>query len=207
MLGPLPTAPARPATKPARRAPIDPDDPFRIAARGAGPATEIDLPPVSAPTVAFEDIAPPETDTPDATSPAPPPPPDVRSARPAHRPTLVLQRPETTAAIAGLALVVHADGRNTTHLLREGRTRIGRRQGVEIPIDDPAASGDHAILRVEGGRAWLLDTSANGTVVSGVACLNDRVDVVDDTVLVIGSTAIVVQLIGSEALALLAGMG
>lgn len=202
MLGPLPTAPERPASRPRRAAPIDPDDPFRIAARGAGPATVV--PPVpdtlgGISTIAFDAPSEPE---PPAPAPAPEP------VRPRHRPTLVGSRASVSSdALAGVALIVHSDGRTEAVVLREGRIRIGRRAELEIVIDDPMASGDHAILRVENGRAWLLDTSANGTIVSGVECVNDRVDVSDDTVLRIGSTAIVLQLLGSEALAALTGLG
>lgn len=190
MLGPLPTKPesagAPPPARPQTR--IDPDDPFRIAAQGVG-ATQVGH------------IAPP------APEPPPPPPPEPPRPRSVARPTIVTAPPVDQPAVVGSALVLLAGGEVRAVVLREGRTRLGRRPDAEIVVDDPEASTDHALLRIDGDRAWLLDTSANGTVVSGVPCINDRADVSSGSVLVIGSTAIVIQLLDPEARAHLVGLG
>lgn len=183
MLGPAPgrSTAARPLPGPA----IDPEDPFRIAAQGVGDPTP---PPAPAPD-------------PKPTMAAPPPPPSL------HRPTMVSIAPSASPSIGGMALILTADGRSRAVVLREGRTRIGRRPDAEVVLDDPEASGDHAILRIDGEKAWLLDTSANGTRVSGVLCMNDRAEIEDGSVLQIGQTAVIVKLLRPETRAHLVGLG
>ncbi len=179
-LGPLPSF-AR-ATPP-RPPPVDPEDPFLTAALGASP--------------------PPSPEPPPARAPAPPPPPPHLEAqptvRPAHRPTLVTIPQPTSTATAGVLLIAAPEAPVRAILLHEGRVRIGRRPEVEVPLDDPEASVDHAILRIDGERAWLLDTSTNGTLVDGQLCMNDRADITDGSRLQIGTTRLVVQLLRSEA--------
>ena len=226
MLGPLPTMAKKSAGKtplPARKATrIDPDDPFRIAAQGvsataeppkrrpisasgrAMPTTHPDLQPEQRPPAQPQKAArPPQSPAspPAAAQPAPQAPPRSRRAT-----VVTLQRPEEPS-VAGAAIILPSSGPAWSALLREGRTRIGRRDGVEIRLDDPKASTDHALLRIEGGEAWLLDTSANGTLVSGTACVNDRADISDGSVLTVGDTLIVIKLLGDEALAHLATEG
>jgi pSer/pThr/pTyr-binding forkhead associated (FHA) protein len=200
MLGPMPTMARKPGSAglPQKKSTrIDPDDPFRIAAQGASVTPTAERPP-----------APPAAP---ASSPDPPSvpsnPPPVAAAPPVartRRATVVtLERPEEPS-VAGAAIILPPDGPARTALLREGRTRIGRRDGVEICLDDPKASTDHALLRIEGGEAWLLDTSANGTLVSGTACVNDRADLSDGSVLRVGDTLVIVKLLGEDALVHLA---
>lgn len=199
MLGPTPRFGPGPEVGPPRPR-LDPEDPFRIAAQGiaaprpAEPSPQAGVP-TPPPAPAAQTIAPvaPIAEAP-GRSPAPPRP---------HRATVVtLPQPEL-APLAGVALVIAPDGATRAVVLREGRTRIGRRADADIPVDDPQASSDHALLRIEGGNAWILDTSANGTRVSGVACINDRVDVRDGSVLEIGDSLIVLKLLGEDSLALL----
>lgn len=193
MLGPMPTQPAR-SEPPRPQVPIDPEDPFRIAALGVG--TREAQPTFDASTVAVPPPPPPAPPLPSAAPTAPP-----------QRPTIVSSRPTTAPAIGGVALVVDAQGAARSVVLREGRTRIGRRPDAEIVIDDPEASGDHALLRIEGERAWLLDTSANGTHIAGMLCINDRADLHDGTVLRVGQTVVVVKLLSGETRSHLVGTG
>lgn len=196
VLGPAPGAPAapRPRENPAPR--LDPKDPFRIAAEGiASPAPTAPPPappPLPAPAPVIPSIAP--------VAPAP--------VVPRARPTMIVGMPpsDTPAQplLAGVALVVPPSGDARSVILREGRTRVGRRADLEIVVDDPKASTEHALIRVENGEAWMLDTSANGTLVAGRRCLNDRAVVTDGTVLRIGDTLIVLKILSAECLAQLA---
>ncbi|MCB9678566.1 MAG: FHA domain-containing protein [Alphaproteobacteria bacterium] len=213
MLGPVPAVAKGDGAIPApTRTRIDPDDPFRIAAEGVTMRTPRPPPPPTEPprgpgsTAVPVDEPPPLPPAPVAPKPPPvsraePPPPP----KPATRATIVtLARPEEPS-VAGAAVIIPPEGPARAVVLREGRTRIGRRDGLEIAVDDPKASTDHALLRIEGGEAWLLDTSANGTTVSGVPCVNDRANVSDGAVLRVGDTMIVLKLLGEETLAHLVG--
>ena len=52
--------------------------------------------------------------------------------------------------------------------LREGDNVLGREAGLAVRIDRPGVSRRHACIRVEGGRATLIDLdSKNGTFVGG----------------------------------------
>lgn len=183
VLGPAPSAPA-PAPVPTRTSRIDPKDPFRIAAEG-----------IASPSKTPPPLPPPA-------EPASPPPPPPQQPPPRARHT-VLTGPERAghAPLAGVALVVEADGAARPVVLREGRVRIGRRSDLEIVVADETASSEHALLRLQGEEAWILDTSSNGTVVAGDLCLNDRAPVRDGTVLAIGTTRIVLKLLSSGTLA------
>ena len=108
------------------------------------------------------------------------------------------------APLAGVALVVPPSGDPRSVILREGRTRLGRRPDLELVLEDPKVSTEHALIRIENGEAWMLDTSANGTIVAGRRCLNDRAVVTDGTVLRVGDTLIVLKLLSPECLAQLA---
>ncbi len=231
MLGPMPTMAKKPGGRVgvgdarAKSTPIDPDDPFRIAAQGVRSLPEMDAPQArsvvpsqppeprpakqvrtamrnSGPQESQSTDAPPEPRPASQVSPpaAPPTPPPGRSRRAT---VVTLERPEEPS-VAGAAIILPATGPARSVLLREGRTRIGRRDGAEIRLDDPKASTDHALLRIEGGEAWLLDTSANGTLVSGTACVNDRADITDGSVLRVGDTLVVLKLLGDDALSHLA---
>lgn len=172
--------------------PLDPDDPFRAAAGGRGGA--------AAP------VAP--EPAPRRTPPPPMPEPPATPRRKRHNATLVDVSPLTvTAEVVGALIVLPQDGAPRALLLRAGRTRIGRDPDCDVVLDDPRASGAHAILRVEGGRAWILDTSSNGTGVSGHRLAADRADVQDGTIIEIGTTALVLQLLDSDTLGILRGAG
>ena len=194
VLGPAPGAPVvpRPRENPAPR--MDPKDPFRIAAEGTpGPEPVPVVPLASAP--------PQPPPVPIAEPPAPPP-------QPRARPTMIVGMETTPAAalapLAGVALVVPPSGDPRSVILREGRTRLGRRPDLELVLEDPKVSTEHALIRIENGEAWMLDTSANGTIVAGRRCLNDRAVVTDGTVLRVGDTLIVLKLLSPECLAQLA---
>jgi len=52
--------------------------------------------------------------------------------------------------------------------LNLGSTTIGRSRSNHICIDHPEVSGEHALIREEGGRFTLYDRgSANGTLLNG----------------------------------------
>lgn len=188
MLGP-PPASARPAPLPTRPSRIDPADPFRIAAEG----------------IAAASAAPVTNPAPDAEpeAPAPPPPAPTRAEPPRQRPTLIAGHAAPEGAVVGVAMLFPDQAPPRAVLLHEGRNRIGRRAHLEIVIDDPEVSMDHAILRIGDGSGWLLDTSANGTRVSGKLCLNDRADVTDGTVLELGHCAVVIKLLSHDTLSML----
>lgn len=178
VLGPVPSASA-PPPMPTRTSRIDPRDPFRIAAEG---------------------IPEPVVEPPPKPPPAPSAPP-MEAPKPPSRPTLLTQQnPASQAPLVGVALILDADGARPV-VLREGRVRIGRRADVELVVSDPTASSEHALLRIQGESAWLLDTSSNGTRVGDALCLNDRASVSDGSVLAIGETRIVIKLLSSDTLA------
>ena len=176
MLGEAPSLAAL-ATPRAQPPAIDPDDPFRVAARGivGGAAAEPPAAPVAAP-----------------------------APQRGHRATIVEGAPQMQVAeVVGVLLVFPPEGSPHSVVLRAGRTRIGRAPDNDLVLEDGRVSSDHAVLRVEGDRAWLLDTSSNGTLVSGIRYVNDKADLTDDAVLLFGRTSVVVKLVSREALLLL----
>jgi diguanylate cyclase (GGDEF)-like protein len=70
-----------------------------------------------------------------------------------------------------LAFLVVLDGPQVGQVFRlqPGREHvIGRKEGIDVEIDDEAVSRRHALLAVDGEGAWLTDLeSANGTWVDG----------------------------------------
>jgi len=153
--------------------PLDPEDPFRVAARSVGEAPG----------------APPDEPAPAASG---------------TRATVVDEGvAPTRGAVAGAMLVFEPSGRPRVQLLHQGRTTIGRAPGCDMVLQDPRVSADHAILRIEGSTAWLLDTSTNGTLNSGVRVLNDKAPLRDDAVLEMGRTRMVVKLLSEGAVAAL----
>lgn len=78
-------------------------------------------------------------------------------------------------------LVVLLDGVELQRrTLPPGRTRLGRRTGNEIVIDDPTVSGEHAVLTVENGQLWLEDLhSSNGSYINGRAVRRERIEAAD----------------------------
>ena len=55
-----------------------------------------------------------------------------------------------------------------THHLIEGNNRIGRDPSNDLSLDDPFVSRSHAVVRVENGKAYLVDMGSNSdTKVNG----------------------------------------
>jgi hypothetical protein len=55
-----------------------------------------------------------------------------------------------------------------SHVWDRDELLVGRGEGANLRIDDPAASRNHCVLRVEGGKVLLVDLgSANGISVGG----------------------------------------
>lgn len=56
----------------------------------------------------------------------------------------------------------------TDYRLNLGNTTIGRSRDNDVCIDDPEVSGEHALIKEEGGRFTLHDRgSTNGTFLNG----------------------------------------
>ena len=66
-------------------------------------------------------------------------------------------------------LILHLSGGNQQeYLLEESTVVLGRGATCDITLSDARVSRSHAVIRVEGGRAVLVDLrSANGTRVNG----------------------------------------
>ena len=111
--------------------------------------------------------------------PAPPPPPirrapepEVRTAPPVREPaspTVREARPPRRAPTANAMLYVQSGPRaGTDYRLNLGNTTIGRSKDNDVCIDDPEVSGEHALIKEEGGRFTLHDRgSTNGTFLNG----------------------------------------
>ena len=55
-----------------------------------------------------------------------------------------------------------------TYHLKEGNNTIGRDASNDVALDDPYASRQHAMVRIEGGKSHLFDLgSSGGTRVNG----------------------------------------
>lgn len=95
---------------------------------------------------------------------------DLARVRPSVEPDhdTVPARPRALRGAAGdrLVLVRGLDEGTTFDLAQEGPWRIGRRRGLEVPLDyDPAVSSENALVRWTGTHHTLEDvpTSRNGT--------------------------------------------
>ncbi|MEZ4364781.1 MAG: sigma 54-interacting transcriptional regulator [Kofleriaceae bacterium] len=79
------------------------------------------------------------------------------------------ETPSYEAPPTSAYVVVVEGARSWRHPLeRDGRWTIGRGDGCELRLDEPAASRRHAELRVVGGVATVVDLdSHNGTAVNG----------------------------------------
>lgn len=109
----------------------------------------------------------------------PPPPPTRRAPRPEvppappvrerAAPTVREARPPRRAPTANALLYVRSGPRAGTHYrLNLGSTTIGRSRDNDICIDHPEVSGEHALIKEEGGRFTLHDLgSTNGTFLNG----------------------------------------
>ncbi|MBN2797798.1 MAG: FHA domain-containing protein [Deltaproteobacteria bacterium] len=131
--------------------------------------------------------------------PAPPPPRGARDT------VLDQARPAEGGELAGVMLVLEPDLPPRAVVLRQGRCRIGRDPDCELVLTDPRASGAHAIVRVDGDRAWVLDTSSNGSWIGEALLLNDKSALSDGSVLRVGQTAVVFKLLCDETLSQLRG--
>ena len=185
------------ASKVRRRAAPD-EDPFRPAALRGGAAAR---------TVAPRPPPPPPV-TSASVREAPHPPSSASLPPQDRRRTLVEEDPsEKLGEIAGTILLLAENLPPRAFVVRQGRTRLGRGAQNDIVIEDPRISSDHAILRLEPGQAWWLDTSTNGSVVGGRKVLADRADLRDGTIVELGRTSLVIQLLDEETLAALRGSG
>ena len=69
-----------------------------------------------------------------------------------------------------LALRVNHRGQSEQHLLRDGRSVVGRATSCDIVLDDHSVSREHAALVVSNGRVHVVDLgSRNGTFFDGEA--------------------------------------
>ncbi len=101
--------------------------------------------------------------------------------------TVVMRRPPRE-----MAWLVQITGLHTGRVFRLGRvTEIGRDPGLnQIVVDDPEASGLHAIIRLIDGKFVLQDRgSANGTFVNGEEVLKHTLT--DHDLIKIGQTEFV----------------
>jgi len=106
-----------------------------------------------------------------AAAPAPPPPPPREVPRPAPREAATVREraPRKRAPTANAALYVQSGPRaGTDYRVNVGNTTIGRGRDNDIWIDHPEVSGQHAMIKEEGGRFTLYDRgSTNGTFLNG----------------------------------------
>ncbi|KPL21577.1 MAG: hypothetical protein AMJ93_09330, partial [Anaerolineae bacterium SM23_84] len=77
--------------------------------------------------------------------------------------------PRKRAPTANAALYVQSGPRaGTDYRVNVGNTTIGRGRDNDIWIDHPEVSGQHAMIKEEGGRFTLYDRgSTNGTFLNG----------------------------------------
>jgi len=67
-----------------------------------------------------------------------------------------------------LRLTIHTSSGETAFSSERGEILVGRRQGVDLVLPEPAASRNHCLLRVEKSGVRLIDLgTVNGTVVDG----------------------------------------
>ena len=106
-----------------------------------------------------------------APAPSPPPPPPRRAppVREPAAPTVREARPPRRAPTANAMLYVQSGPRaGTDYRLNLDNTTIGRSRDNDVCIDDPEVSGEHALIKEEGGRFTLHDRgSTNGTFLNG----------------------------------------
>jgi len=199
-----PDGPGRAARKHQTRLGLAPvDDPFAAVAQSlrGGAAADSDEP------------APSSQARPPRAEPGPrsaPPPPPVPRRRARHA-TVVeglddQDEPVERAEIVGVLLRIDSGGQAVPYVLRAGSLRIGREADNDLVLDDPRVSGHHAMLRAEPGRAFVLDTSTNGTVVNGERIRADRAPLADGAVIELGRTVLAVQLFAEDTLGILRGV-
>lgn len=154
--------PVDPFAAAVRRAPVDPADPFR------GPAR---------PTITPESLGDP--------SPTP------------RRPTLHgaavagAARPTPARPVGVLLVMLRPDDPGVAHILREGRTTIGREEGHDVRLDDAHVSGLHGFVFASPGGARFIDVSTNGSRVDGAVCHGAQVDLRAGSVLALGGARLV----------------
>ncbi len=98
--------------------------------------------------------------------------------------------PSYALGVADAYLVVIEEGRSWRRALpTDAELVIGRGEGCEVRLDDPAASRRHAILRLHAGRATIVDLgSHNGTTVDGEPVSDPRVLAPGDVITICATT-------------------
>jgi len=118
-----------------------------------------------------------------------------------RRSTVVEARPTTAyGEVVGALVVFSPTTGPSAQLWRTGRFTIGRDPDNDLVVEDPRVSAFHAIIRAEPGRAFLLDTSTNGTEVAGTLLQADRAAIADGSVVEVGDVLIVVQILATDTL-------
>ena len=93
---------------------------------------------------------------------------------------------KSPASMTWLAGTAGAAAGQTCHL-KEGNNTIGRDADNAVVLDDPYASRQHAVVRVEDGKAHLFDLgSSGGTKVNGKEIGGGRVEL--NSVIKVGET-------------------
>jgi len=93
---------------------------------------------------------------------------------------------KSPASMTWLAGTAGAAAGQTCHL-KEGNNAIGRDSGNAVVLDDPYTSRQHAVVRVEDGKAHLFDLgSSGGTKVNGKEIGGARVEL--NSVIKVGET-------------------
>ncbi len=88
-------------------------------------------------------------------------------------------------------MLTRPDDPGTAHVLREGRTTIGRDEGQDLRLDDGQVSGLHGFVFAAPGGVRYIDVSTNGSRVDGAVCHGAQVDLRAGSVLVLGGTRLV----------------
>jgi pSer/pThr/pTyr-binding forkhead associated (FHA) protein len=99
--------------------------------------------------------------------------------------TTQLDRPPTVEA--PIAMLTSAE---SSHPLKPGANRIGRKPDNDVVLSDPFVSGAHGVLEIEGGAAFYTDVgSTNGSYLNGAKLEpNQRTPLKPDDELQIGQT-------------------
>src|SRR5262245_43658297 len=89
-------------------------------------------------------------------------------------------------------IIVHADGKRTEFILKDGTTILGRSNSASVPLDDRLASRTHCRIERQGDVFVLRDEgSQNGTFLNGAQVLSSVLSPGDQ--IRIGTTTIYFQ--------------
>lgn len=98
-------------------------------------------------------------------------------------------------------LTVASPSGSESHVWERDELLVGRGEGANLRLDEPAASRNHCLLRLEGGRVLLVDLgSVNGTRVAGARVREAWLGVGDE--FAIGKTRFRVEAYTGSGLAL-----